>query len=98
MPYSLTIRPEAEADISEAFQYYESCREHLGSDFLLCIDASFSRIQKSPEQYREVYKNVHRALVARFPYGIYYTKLGQNVVVVAVVHARRNPEHWKQRT
>lgn len=97
MSYSLTIRQEAEADISEAFQYYESCRDNLGSDFLLCIEASLFRIQKNPQQYQNVYKNVHRALVPRFPYGIYYTRLDQNLIVLAVIHARRNPEHWKKR-
>jgi toxin ParE1/3/4 len=98
VPYSLTIRREAEADISEAFQYYESCRPNLGSDFLLCIAGSLSRIQKNPEQYQKVYKQIHRALVSRFLYGIYFTVIGTNVVVLAVVHARRNPEHWKSRT
>lgn len=98
MPYALTIRREAEADISEAFQYYESCRPNLGSDFLLCIEGSLSRIQKNPEQYKVVYKQIHRALVNRFPYGIYYTVLGDDVVVLAVLHARRNPEYWKSRT
>ena len=98
MPYALTIRREAEADISEAFQYYESCRPNLGSNFLLCIEGSLSRIQKNPEQYKVVHKRIHRALVNRFPYGIYYTVLGDDVVVLAVLHARRNPEYWKRRT
>jgi hypothetical protein len=44
--YKLSIRAEAEADIAEAYQYYESCREGLGADFMLCIDESISRIQQ----------------------------------------------------
>ncbi len=71
MTYSLSIRKEAEADIAEAYQYYESCIENLGSDFILCIEESISRIEKNPRQYKTIYKNVHRALVRRFPYGIY---------------------------
>ena len=59
----------------EAFKYYESCRENLGSDFLLCVEESFARISKNPAQYRPIHKNVHRALVRRFPYGIYYVIL-----------------------
>lgn len=98
MPYSLTIRREAELDISEAFEYYESCRPNLGSDFLLCIEGSLSRIRKNPEQYQKVYKQVYRALVNRFPYGVYYTIVEVNIVVLAVVHVRRSPEHWKKRT
>lgn len=71
MHYSLTIRREAEADLSEAFEYYESCRKNPGSDFLLCVEGPLSRIQKSLEQYAKVYKQIHRALAPRFPYRIY---------------------------
>jgi hypothetical protein len=49
--YKLSIRAEAEADIAEAYQYYESCREGLGADFMLCIDESISRIQRSPKPF-----------------------------------------------
>ncbi|GAH43950.1 unnamed protein product, partial [marine sediment metagenome] len=84
MKYSLSIRKEAEADIAEAYQYYETCRENLGSDFMLCIEESFSRIQKNPKQYKVIYKNVHRALVKRFPYGIYYVVLKKTISVLSV--------------
>ena len=73
MAYKLSIRKEAEADIAEAYQYYESCREGLGADFMLCIDESLSRIQRNPKQFRSVLDRIRRALVKRFLYGIYYT-------------------------
>ncbi len=63
MLYALSIRKEAEADIAEAYQYYESCRENLGADFILCTEESFARITKNPNQYKTIYKNVRRALV-----------------------------------
>jgi len=98
LKYSLSIRKEAEADIAEAYQYYESCRENLGSDFMLCIEESFSRIQKNPKQYKVIYKNVHRALVKRFPYGVYYVVLKKTISVLSVMHARKNPGHWQARS
>jgi plasmid stabilization system protein ParE len=98
MVFSLRVRKEAEADISEAYQYYESCRAGLGSDLMLCIEESFDRILKNPNQYKTVHKNVRRALVRRFPYGIYYIVIENTVSVIAVIHARRNPDHWQSRT
>ena len=95
--YTLSIRKEAEADIVEAYQYYESCRANLGSDFLLCIEESLARIQKNPKQYKRVHKQVRRTLVRRFPYGIYYLLDQENVPVIAVLHARKNPLHWQSR-
>ena len=98
MIYSLSIRKEAEADIAEAYKYYEGCRESLGSDFILCIEEAISQNQKNPRQYRTVYKNVHCALVRRFPYGIYFIIKQEHISIIASLHARRNPEHWQQRS
>jgi plasmid stabilization system protein ParE len=98
LTYSLSIRKEAEADIAEAYQYYESCRENLGSDFILCIEESISRIKKNPRQYKIIYKNVHRALVRRFPYGIYYILKDDRIIILGVLHARKNPKHWQTRS
>ncbi len=98
MTYSLSIRKEAESDIAEAYQYYEGCRENLGSDFVLCIEESISRIQKNPRQYKTLYKNVHRALVRRFPYGVYYVLIDTKIIVIGLIHARKNPKHWQARS
>ena len=97
MAYSLSIRKEAEADIAEAFQYYENCGDSLGSEFILCIDESFSRIKKNPKQYKTIYKNVHRALVRRFPFGVYYVLKPNQIIIIGVVHARKSPKHWRAR-
>ncbi len=97
MNYSLSIRKEAESDIAEAYQYYEACRENLGSDFMLCLDESIFRIQKNPRQYKTIVKNVHRALLRRFPYGIYYVLVDDQIVIIGVMHARKNPRHWEER-
>lgn len=94
MAYNLSIRKEAEADIAEAYRYYESCRENLGEEFISCIDEALARIQNNPKQFRAVLDTVRRALVRKFLYGIYYTIHEEEIIVLAVVHARRNPKHW----
>ncbi len=98
MAYSISIRKEAEADIVDAYEYYESCREFLGADFMLCVEESLTRITKNPNQYKVIYKNVHRALVKRFPYGVYYVVLKNKISVIAVIHDRRDPMDWQART
>ncbi len=61
MKYSLTIRKEAELDINSAFEYYENLRLGLGHDFLLCIEAALSKIERNPLQYKVIYKaQTHR--------------------------------------
>ncbi len=98
MTVSFSVRKEAEADISEAYEYYESCQEGLGADFVSCVEESFTSIKKNPSQVRAVYGSVHRSIVRRFPYGVYYVVINNNVSVIGVVHARKNPDHWRART
>jgi toxin ParE1/3/4 len=97
MPYILTIRKEAEADLSEAFQYYEDCRLGLGNDFLLCVDAALSLIERNPNQYRVIHKEIRRTFIERFPFGIFYVLKGTDIIVLAVFHARKKPSKWQSR-
>ena len=93
----LIIRPEAEEDMREAFQYYEECSEGLCSDFLLSVDAVLSLIQRNPEIFQKVYKDVRRGLLQRFPYGVFYLAEKEKIVVIGVMHCKRAPETWQNK-
>jgi hypothetical protein len=49
MPAELILAPEAEQDISEAYDWYEQRQSGLGEEFLGCVDACVQRICRSPE-------------------------------------------------
>ncbi len=97
MDYQLSVRKEAEIDIAEAFDYYESCRKSLGYDFLLALEASLHKIQRSPLLYKEIHRQIRRVFINKFPYGIYFVMTENTLVVIGVIHARKNPRHWKKR-
>lgn len=93
----LSLRPEAEADLSESYGYYEDCRRGLGDDFLLCVEETFERIARNPRQCPAVHPEVRRTLVHRFPYGIFYVLVETKVIVIAVLDAARDPQQWRSR-
>jgi plasmid stabilization system protein ParE len=93
----LIIRPEAEAELADAYDWYEERVSGLGSEFLLCVDAALNALQRSPEQFPRVYRTVRRALTRRFPYEIFFVEDPERVVVLSVFHAKRNPMRWKDR-
>ena len=97
MKRALIIRPEAERDLAEAYQWYESQLSGLGSDFLLRLDATLSSIQRTPDLYPAVHGKIRRALIRRFPYGIFYLVERNRIVVLGVLHARRDPRTWRHR-
>lgn len=97
MTPALVIRREVEAELKTVYDWYEEKETGLGDQFLLCIDAAFSAIRRSPGMFPIVHKQVRRVLIRRFPYGIYYLVEEKKIAVIAVFHARRNPMGWKTR-
>ena len=97
MDYQIIVRPEAEQDLRDAFSWYESHKPGLGFDFKHCVEEVLSRLTRTPYIYPKVYKQVKRAFIKRFPFGIFYVVEENRVVILAVLHARRNPEYWKKR-
>ena len=92
------VRPEAEADLADTYRFYQECRLGLGDDFILCTEEALERVLKNPFQYQDVHMGVRRALLHRFPYCVFYVVVESKVSIIAVLHAARNPEHWKTRT
>jgi plasmid stabilization system protein ParE len=98
MKHALRIRPEAEVDMAEGRDWYNSRREGLGIEFLTAVEAMFDWICENPELYAAEYKLVRRAGVHHFPYIVYYRLVEETVEVMAVLHGSRNPRIWRSRT
>ena len=94
----MIIRPEAESDLVYARDWYERQRDGLGAAFLLCVDEVLERIGRTPEISTAVYRDVRQALTRRFPYAVYYRLVNDEVVVLGILHMRRDPREWQSRT
>ena len=93
----LLLRLEAAADIEDAYLWYESQRSGLGERFLEEVSATIHQITEGPELSAIVYRETRRALVRRFPYCVFFRVLDRHIVVVACLHAHRNPARWQDR-
>ena len=69
----------------------------LGDEFRQSIENALDRISRAPELHAVILKGVRRSFVRRFPYAIFYLAEEARVVVIAVMHTRRNPLRWKKR-
>ncbi|WP_025322484.1 type II toxin-antitoxin system RelE/ParE family toxin [Deferrisoma camini] len=94
----LRIQSEAEKDLATAYDWYEARQPGLGAEFLAEIDAVLSRIGEAPTRYPVVHRGVRRALARRFPYGVFYLIAPDAVVVIAVLHAARDPALLRRRS
>ena len=68
----LVVAPQAEAELRDAFIWYEQRSAGLGRDFLLRIEVAFELISTSPQLFRERHGPYRMAPTQRFPYAIYF--------------------------
>ena len=97
MASGFIVRPLAEADLNDAARWYEAERSGLAGRFLSDVDRTFIRIAERPLQFPLVAGDVRRALLHTFPYAVYFRSSDGTVVVLAVLHLRRNPKVWRGR-
>ncbi len=98
MAFRVSFRPLAQDDIDKVLSWYGEERLALALEFAESLDAAIARISDTPMQFPVVHKEVRRALLGRFPYGVFFTVVADTVHVLAVVHLRRHPDSWKQRS
>jgi plasmid stabilization system protein ParE len=94
----LVVRPEVEAELIEAGEWYEVRAAGLAAEFLRAVDACIASVLRNPLQYPVVHEQKRRALVRRFPFALIYIATEEEVVVLACMRSRRNPTRWKRRT
>lgn len=92
----------ARYDVEEAAAFYDERRAGLGDEFLAILRESLQRIKANPKAFSfletasppSVYR---RLLTPRFPYVVIFRESGNEVVIVAVAHASRDPTYWRDR-
>lgn len=95
--YRLISEPPVDLDVEAAFEWYEKERPGLGVELLDELRATYNRIANGPLKYQELRGGIRRALLRRFPYAVYFAVEADFVVVVAVLHASRDPAEWQLR-
>lgn len=97
MTRRFALRSRAEEDLAEAALWYEEQMPGLGRDFLGEAGLVFEQIAQFPESYPPRHRRFRRALIRRFPYGVFYSVEPDLIVVLAVVHLAQDPAEIVQR-
>jgi plasmid stabilization system protein ParE len=90
----LDIRPVAEREFREAYRWYEEKNSRLGASFLQEVDSVLQTVARNPNLYPILYRDVHRVILKRFPYGVFYRADDAMIQVLAVFHTARDPSNW----
>ena len=87
----------AASEFNDAVEYYESEQKGLGLRFKTEANRAISRVASLPTAYQLLSERTRRCLIAKFPYGIIYQQLDNEILVVAVAHLHRQPDYWLSR-
>jgi len=87
----------AQADVEEAFRWYEAQRPGLGFTFRHAIDVAVAAVEAAPEAYATIHRSARRILLPKFPYALYYRVLPEYIVVIGCIHGKRHPRIWRSR-
>jgi hypothetical protein len=87
-----------EAEIYDAAAWYSGEGGlGLGLDFLDAVDDAIAAICERPRRFPAVWRDVHQALLRRFPYKVLFYRDGDLIVVLAVLPDKRHPRIWRRR-
>ena len=81
----------------EAQAWYEARAKGLGLEFARSVDAAVEAAARNPEAFVPVAMGWRRVLLRRFPFSMVYRVRGDEFLVVAVFHHRRDPVQWVRR-
>lgn len=84
-------------DIEAVVLWYEQQRIGLSYDFELCLEAGIEEVLRNPEAFQKRYKQVKIKFISRFPYGIHYIFIENEITVIGVFHTSRSPKNWSKR-
>lgn len=98
MSYSLAV---PHAVIQELTRTVHEAQQQFGTGGALLTELAtvLGKIRERPRRYPIVYDDVHRALTSRFRFAIFFEIVEERtqIVILAVLHQRRDPALWPKR-
>jgi hypothetical protein len=97
--YTFVNNPAVKVDIIEAISYYKSISPELAKQFLFRLKEAKIYVARSPFGFQIKYNQVRILLLKQFPYHIHYIvdDAKQQIVILAIIHAYRNPKDYSNR-
>jgi plasmid stabilization system protein ParE len=94
---TIVLSDRAADELAAAIAWYQQESAGLGLEFLAAVDSVFALVRRHPNVGVEVRPRVRRALLRRFPYGVFYTTQEARVRILAILHSHRHPARWPRR-
>ena len=92
---NLRVLACAEQELVEVVDYYNEQVAALGFEFAAEVKNTFERIVAYPNAWPVFSQRARRCFLNKFPYGVLYQIRQDYVLVLAIMHVKQDPKHWK---
>lgn len=97
MMRTIRLLPEAREEFDNSADWYEDKRTGLGIEFVANVRNVFNRIAANPKLHAITFRDVRKAVVAKFPFIVIYREELDVVLIISVFHTSQDPSIWKRR-
>jgi plasmid stabilization system protein ParE len=91
------LDPLAEEEARHAYLWYADRNAVAAARFQADLTEAIEQLGAEPLFWPEIERGVRRRNLDRFPYALIFRVAGDEILVVAVMHQRRRPGHWRSR-
>ena len=97
MAIAVKIDSAAREEFDEALDWYAERSTGAAIGFAAEIDAAIEKIAADPGRFPKTFADCQRCSVNRYPYCVVFYRDRDEVVIVAIAHAKRRPGYWRSR-
>ena len=94
---NISILPQAEQEFSDAVDWYNDQCPGLGYEFAAEVTATLERISDFPQAWPKISRRARRCMTNKFPFGVIYQIRKDCILVLALMHMKRDPTCWRER-
>jgi len=87
----------ANIEFAAAVDYYDQIDYGLGLRFVQETKKSVELIVHHPDAWPVCYHDYRKCHMNVFPFNIIYCLRNDEIIIIAVAHAKRKPDYWSER-
>ena len=97
MKYSLLVSETAYEDAAVIFDWYETKLAGLGDRFINELEVAKADLLNNPLAFAKWNKSIRRMVMRKFPYKLFYKIYEDEILILAIIHARRSNRYLKRK-
>lgn len=91
------LHPDATAELASSADWYAERSPAASRSFLVAVDIAIANIKCDPNRFSLIDDRHQSCAVIKFPFQIVFRQIPGRILIVAIAHAKRRPDYWRER-